>query len=109
MALVIRTSGGTGPFDGGSPSHGWAIGEPREYPDAEAQNHEDAEALYRVLADEIVPVLSDEAGHRLDRGNVREVEIGADGTVWLLAIESDARYPILHTYVITLEAVAAAE
>ena len=45
--------------EGYDPSHGWAIGEPREYSDAEAQNHEDAEALYRVLADEIVPCFFD--------------------------------------------------
>lgn len=34
-------------------------------------------------ADEVARVLADDAGHRLDRGNVREVEVGSDGTVWL--------------------------
>jgi streptogramin lyase len=34
-------------------------------------------------AEEVVAVLADDAGRRFDRGNVREVEIGADGTVWL--------------------------
>lgn len=37
----------------------------------------------RPASDEVVRVLADDAGHRLDRGYVREVEVGADGTVWL--------------------------
>lgn len=32
---------------------------------------------------QVEQVLTDEVGHRLDRGNVREVEVAADGTVWL--------------------------
>ncbi len=33
--------------------------------------------------DDIVRVLADDAGHRFDRGHVREVEVSVDGTVWL--------------------------
>jgi len=35
--------------------------------------------------------------------------IAADGSVWLLASKSDARYPLAHVYVITPEAVAGTE
>ena len=46
---------------------------------------ESVEAMPIALptADEVTRVLADDAGHRLDRGNVREVEVGLDGTVWL--------------------------
>ena len=43
---------------------------------------------------------------------VEAMDIAPDGSVWLLAKESDesgARYPVAHTYVITPEAVAASE
>ena len=35
------------------------------------------------LDDGFARVLADDAGHRFDRGHVREVEVGADGTVWV--------------------------
>ena len=35
------------------------------------------------LDDGVVRVLADDAGHRFDRGRVREVEVGPDGTVWV--------------------------
>ena len=35
------------------------------------------------------------------------MDIAADGSVWMLASESDARFPLAHVYVITPEAVAA--
>ena len=35
------------------------------------------------LDDGLARVLADDAGHRFDRGRVREVEVGADGTVWV--------------------------
>jgi hypothetical protein len=40
---------------------------------------------------------------------VEAMDIAADGSVWLLAKESDARFPVAHVYVITPEAVAAKE
>jgi len=41
--------------EGYDPSHGWRIGDERDWHDPERQDADDAEALYRVLADEIVP------------------------------------------------------
>ena len=38
---------------------------------------------------------------------VEVMDIAADGSVWLLASKSDARFPLAHVYVITPEAVAA--
>jgi len=40
---------------------------------------------------------------------IESMDIAADGSIWLLATESDARYPTLHTYVISPEAVVATE
>jgi hypothetical protein len=40
---------------------------------------------------------------------VEVMDIAADGSVWMLASKSDARFPLAHLYVITPEAVAAAE
>jgi hypothetical protein len=40
---------------------------------------------------------------------VEVMDIAADGSVWLLASTSDARFPLAHVYVITPEAVAATE
>jgi len=41
--------------EGYDPSHGWTIGQPREYGDPEEQDRDDADSLYRVLSEEIVP------------------------------------------------------
>ena len=38
---------------------------------------------------------------------VEAMDIAPDGSVWLLASRSDARYPLAHYYVITPKAVAA--
>ena len=40
---------------------------------------------------------------------VEAMDIAADGSVWMLASKSDARFPLAHVYVITPEAVAATE
>jgi glycogen phosphorylase len=40
--------------EGYDPSHGWVIGEPKEYADPAQQDREDAESLYRVLSEEVV-------------------------------------------------------
>ncbi|MCB9463874.1 MAG: alpha-glucan family phosphorylase [Candidatus Eisenbacteria bacterium] len=50
--------------EGFDPSHGWALGEEKEYLDPVEQDREDAESLYRVLSEEIVPSYydRDEAG-----------------------------------------------
>jgi hypothetical protein len=40
---------------------------------------------------------------------VEVMDTAADGSVWLLASKSDARFPLAHVYVITPEAVAATE
>ncbi len=45
--------------EGYQPGNGWAIGEEREYQDAETQNAADAEALYEVLERDIVPCFFD--------------------------------------------------
>lgn len=37
----------------------------------------------RSASQDVVRVLADDAGHRLDSGYVREVEVGSDGTVWV--------------------------
>jgi glycogen phosphorylase len=42
--------------EGYEPSLGWAIGAPREYADAEAQDREDGESIYRTLSEEVVPL-----------------------------------------------------
>jgi hypothetical protein len=47
--------------------------------------------------------------HHLRGGCVEAMDIAADGTVWLLAAESGATYPLLHLYVITPEAIAGTE
>ena len=41
--------------EGYDPSHGWVVGQAREFEDAEAQDREDAESIYRVLSEEIAP------------------------------------------------------
>lgn len=41
--------------EGFDPSHGWVIGDAREYADAAAQDREDAASLYKILESEIVP------------------------------------------------------
>ena len=43
----------------------------------------DTELVTLPLDDGLVRVLADDAGHRFDRGRVREVEVGPDGTVWV--------------------------
>ncbi|MEZ4649773.1 MAG: alpha-glucan family phosphorylase [Candidatus Eisenbacteria bacterium] len=50
--------------EGFDPSHGWALGEEKDYLDPIEQDREDAESLYRVLSEEIVPAYydRDEAG-----------------------------------------------
>ena len=40
---------------------------------------------------------------------VEGMDIAPDGSVWLLAKESDASFPVAHVYVITPEAVAASK
>ena len=40
---------------------------------------------------------------------VEVMDIAADGSVWMLASKSDARFPLAHVYVITPEAAAAPE
>jgi len=48
-----------------------------------------------------------ETWSRLLQGRcVEAMDIAADGSVWLLASKSDARYPLAHVFVITPEAVA---
>ena len=42
--------------EGYDPSHGWTIGEPRDWDDKEAQDQHDADALYRVVGEEIAPL-----------------------------------------------------
>ena len=42
--------------EGYEPSLGWAIGAPREYADAEAQDRDDGESIYRTLSEEVVPL-----------------------------------------------------
>jgi starch phosphorylase len=41
--------------EGYDPSHGWAIGDERDWHDPERQDQDDADSLYRVLAEEVVP------------------------------------------------------
>ena len=41
------------------------------------------ELVTQPLDDGLVRVLADDAGHRFDRGRVREVEVDPDGTVWV--------------------------
>jgi glycogen phosphorylase len=42
--------------EGYTPGNGWAIGEEREYQDAETQNAADADALYETLEKEVIPL-----------------------------------------------------
>jgi starch phosphorylase len=42
--------------EGYEPSLGWAIGAPREYADADAQDRDDGESIYRTLSEEVVPL-----------------------------------------------------
>jgi starch phosphorylase len=48
--------------EGYNPSHGWTIGQAREYGDPEEQDRDDADSLYRVLCEEIVPCFYDRDG-----------------------------------------------
>lgn len=41
------------------------------------------ELVGRLDGGDVVRILGDAAGHRLDTGHVREVEIAADGTIWV--------------------------
>ncbi|MCB9742876.1 MAG: alpha-glucan family phosphorylase [Alphaproteobacteria bacterium] len=54
--------------------NGWAIGEPRSYPNEEAQDAADAEALYRLLEEEIVPEFYDRDKDGVPRAWVRRMK-----------------------------------
>ena len=45
--------------EGYTPGNGWAIGEEREYQDAETQNAADADALYETLEKDVIPLYYD--------------------------------------------------
>jgi starch phosphorylase len=45
--------------EGFDASHGWALGEDREYDNPKEQDKKDADSLYRILSEEIVPAFYD--------------------------------------------------
>jgi starch phosphorylase len=48
--------------------NGWAIGEPREYPNVEAQDAADADSLYRRLEEDVIPLYYAREASGLPRG-----------------------------------------
>lgn len=54
--------------EGYVPGDGWAIGEEREYQDAETQNAADADALYQTLEQDVVPLYYDRDAAGIPQG-----------------------------------------